>query len=296
MTLLRHSTTSLHIVDGNNYMNRAYHAVPSLTTTRGTHVNAIKGFVSMIEKIQRDYRPTHLVIVFDGKNSKRSRLKIFPAYKSNRERDPVKEKEFFPQFRILHKVLDAARVAHFSIEGCEADDVIGTLVRHNHKDIGTTYIHSSDKDFGQLLINKRIVQCRPESQFKKAVVVTNITCKQTYGVKPKQIINYLQMVSDKIDAVPGVRGIGPKTAQKLLDKYTTLDNILDNVDELPKGQQKCFNNCDIDLSMTYKLIKLDLHIKEVRDLDKKVFETRTPNVKRLIALRNKLEFNQLFGY
>lgn len=219
---------TLYLVDASNMFYRAFFAIPPLTNDKGMPTNALYGFLSMSMKLLRDVKPDHLVYCFDQKEAS-FRADLFKDYKANREEMPDDLK---PQIPYLKKMADLLGVAQVEAPRFEADDVIGTLALRGRQEGLEVVIVSGDKDFAQLVqpgisLYDTMKDVRTDSDGVKA----------KFGVRPDQIVDYLAMVGDTSDNVPGVRGIGPKGAQKLLHEYETLNGIYDNVDKIKGATQ-----------------------------------------------------------
>ncbi len=220
---------NLYLVDASNMFFRAFFAIPPLTNEKGMPTNALYGFLAMSLKLIRDVRPDYLVYCFDMKEPS-FRYEMYKEYKANREEMPDDLKPQMPYFKKLTEMLGIKQVDRL---GFEADDVIGTLATLAVKEHVNAVIVSGDKDFAQLV--------RPGVSLYDTMkeVRTDVDgVKAKFGVRPDQIIDYLAMVGDASDNVPGVRGIGPKGAQKLLNDYENLEGIYDKIDDIKGATQK----------------------------------------------------------
>ena len=216
----------LILVDGSSYLYRAFHALPALTTSGGQPTGAIYGVVNMLRKLINDYQPDLMAVVFDAKG-KTFRDDLYPDYKANRPPMPV---ELRGQIEPLHEVVRALGLPLLSIPGVEADDVIGTLAMAAEAAGLSVIISTGDKDMAQLVDgNINLINTMTDSFLDPDGVVAK------FGVRPEQIIDYLALIGDTSDNVPGVPKVGPKTAQKWLAEYHDLDAIIDNSGEF-KGK------------------------------------------------------------
>ncbi len=212
---------TLLLVDGSSYLYRAFHALPDLRNAAGEPTNAIKGVLSMLRKLQKDYAADYIACVFDAKG-KTFRDELYPAYKEHR---PPMPDDLRCQIEPLHELIRAEGWPLVVIDGVEADDVIGTLVveaaRHNVRSIVST----GDKDMAQL-VNDHVTLVNTMSE--ETLDIPGVNAK--FGVPPERIIDYLTLIGDSVDNVPGVAKVGPKTAVKWLAEFGTLDNLVAHAD------------------------------------------------------------------
>lgn len=220
---------TLYLVDASNMFYRAFFAIPPLTNSKGMQTNALYGFINMTMKLLKDVKPDYLVYCFDRKEET-FRNQIYSEYKAHRDEMPD---ELKPQIPYLRKLTTALGLAQLDAEGFEADDVIGTLAMHGVRNKVQVVIVSGDKDFAQLV--------RPGVSLydtMKDVRTDDDGVKAKWGIRADQMIDYLAIVGDSSDNVPGVRGIGPKGAVKLLSDFETLDGIYEHIDEIKGATQK----------------------------------------------------------
>jgi len=271
----------LILIDGTAYLYRAYHALPPLTNKKGENTGAIHGFLKALNKIRQDYNPKYIGLVFDAKG-KNFRHKIYKEYKANRSAMPEELVEQIPK---LYKILILLGFPPIIIENVEADDVIGTL-SEKFKDQRKIKIFSGDKDFAQL-VDEQVNIINPitlDIVDKKAV-------KKKFDINPSNIIDYLALVGDKSDNIPGVPGVGNKTASRLINQFGNVEEIISKRD-LIKGKigDSIKENVDqLRLSKILATIKKDLDLSiSLDDLVKK----QTKN-KELVSIYEKLELNSL---
>ncbi len=216
----------LILVDGSYYMFRAYHALPHLKNRNGEDTGAIFGAVNMLRKLINDYQPDYFAVVFDAKG-KTFRNDLYPEYKAHR---PEMPEDLATQIEPLHRLVKAMGLPLLMVDNVEADDVIGTLSLEAAKEGMEVLISSGDKDLAQLVNgNIRMINTM------KNVVIDRQGVMEKYGVTPEQIIDFLTLVGDSVDNVPGVPNVGPKTAAKWLSEYGDLDTIIKNADNI-KGK------------------------------------------------------------
>jgi len=215
------------LVDAFSLIYRAFYAIPMLTAPDGHQVNAIYGFTKMLRKLCADFPHTHVAVVFDLGAPVR-RLKHLPSYKAQRPPTPPSLQEQLPAIRDM---LAALRLAIVEMEGEEADDVVATLAVQGARDGGRALIASSDKDFLQL-VGAQIHVIRPDG--KQAVLLDADAIVARYGVRPEQVTDYLSLIGDSVDNIPGIPGVGPKTAVELLTRFQSVDNLLERTGEISK--------------------------------------------------------------
>ena len=215
----------LLIVDGHAYAYRAFHAIRELRAPDGRPTNAIYGFAKMLEKMRLAVDPTHLVVVWDGGLSA-ERLAALPAYKAQRPEMPA---ELRPQFDEISAYLTAAGVPEICLDGVEADDIIASLARREAAAGMAVVIASADKDFMQLVAGS-VGLLNPND--KTGAVWTDEQVRAKTGVEPGQIADWLALMGDAVDNIPGVPGVGAKTAAGLLQQFGSLDELYRRLDEV----------------------------------------------------------------
>lgn len=215
----------LLIVDGHAYAYRAFHAIRDLRSPSGQPTNAIYGFIKMLAKMRATIRPTHLIVVWDGGLSA-ERMAALPEYKAHR---PVMPENLRPQLDEIVNYLKAANVTSFCREGVEADDYIACLTRRAADGGMTAVIASSDKDFMQL-VSPQIGLFNPND--KSETVWTDEQVRGKTGIAPSQIVDWLSLMGDSVDNIPGVPGIGPKTAADLLKQFGSVAKLYERLDEV----------------------------------------------------------------
>jgi DNA polymerase-1 len=215
----------LLIVDGHAYAYRAFHAIRGLRSPSGAPTNAIYGFVKMLGKMRAAIAPTHLMVVWDGGLSA-ARTAVLPEYKAHRPEMPGDLK---PQLDEIVSYLRAAGVASFCRDGVEADDYIACLARRAADAGMAAVIASSDKDFMQL-VSARVGLLNPND--KSETVWADEQVRAKAGVEPSQIVDWLSLMGDSVDNIPGVPGIGPKTAAGLLNQFGSVAELFRRLDEV----------------------------------------------------------------
>ena len=215
----------LLIVDGHAYAYRAFHAISDLRSPAGQPTNAIYGFVKMLGKMRVAIEPTHLIVVWDGGLSA-ERTAVLPEYKAQR---PPMPDDLRPQLDEMAGYLKAAGVASFCRAGVEADDYIACLARQATEAGMAVVIASSDKDFMQL-VSARVGLLNPGD--KSGMVWTDEQVRAKAGVEPSQIVDWLSLTGDSVDNIPGVPGVGPKTAAEWLKQFGSVAALFERLDEV----------------------------------------------------------------
>ncbi|MDG1134410.1 MAG: DNA polymerase I [Pseudomonadales bacterium] len=248
--------TPLVLVDGSSYLFRAYYALPDLSNSSGHPTGAIRGVISMIRKLARDYPDSLVAVVFDAPG-KTFRDDLYSEYKANRASMPEDLRE---QIAPIHELIKAMGLPLICVEGVEADDVIGTYATQASLAQRTTVISTGDKDMAQLVSEHvTLVNTMTETTMDRQGVVDK------FGVTPEQIIDYLALMGDTADNIPGVPKVGPKTASKWLNEYGSLDevmakaeefkgkigeNLRNSLDQLPLSKALTTIKCDVELDMS----------------------------------------------
>jgi len=275
---------SLYIVDAFNYLYRAFFALPPLTTRTGQPTGAIHGLCSMLLKIEREHSPTHLVAVFDSPGPT-FRDALYPAYKSNR---PPMPPELAAQINLVPKVIGAFGISSLRVPGVEADDLIATLTRKASATDLQVVICSSDKDLMQL-IGPGISML--DAMKNRLVGPSGV--QEKWGVPPSQVGDLLALVGDAVDNVPGVPGIGPKTAAALLAEFGSLDGLIARVSEV-KGKRGDALRENLE---QVKLARALVALKEDVDLGQDIenLQRRPPDRVALEQLFTEMEFHRMMG-
>src|ERR1700675_1159236 len=214
---------TLYLVDGSSYLYRAFHALPDLRTSRGEPTGAIRGVLAMLRRLVEDGNPEYFAVVFDAPG-KTFRDDWYPQYKANRSPMPD---DLAAQIAPLHELIRAHGWPLLMIEGVEADDVIGTLVRRGEPRGIDSVISTGDKDLAQLVTARvTLVNTMSNEMLDEAGVAAK------FGVRADQLLDLFTLTGDAIDNVPGVAKVGPKTAAKWLAQYGTLENVMAHADEI----------------------------------------------------------------
>jgi DNA polymerase-1 len=251
------------LVDGSSYLFRAFHAIREMNTSSGFPTNAIRGVISMIRKLQKDYSDSKIVVVFDAKG-KTFRNDLYSEYKAHR---PPMPDDLRVQIQPIHDIIKAMGLPLLVIDGVEADDVIGTLALEASEKGIETIISTGDKDMAQLVTDHVTLMNTMTDTFMDVPGVS-----EKFGVRPDQIIDYLALMGDKVDNIPGVEKCGPKTAVKWLEAYGTLKGVMENADQvkgkvgenlrsaldkLPLSYELATIKCDVELELGLEDIKVN---------------------------------------
>ena len=276
------------LVDGSGYIFRAYHALPPINRkSDGLQLNAVFGFCNMLWKLLRDLkpeeRPTHLAVVFD-KSEKTFRTEMYPDYKAHRPDPPDDLK---PQFKYVREAVHAFDLPCLEQDGFEADDLIATYVREACEAGATATIVSSDKDLMQLVTGGVIMfDTMKDKKIGRAEVI------EKFGVPPEKVIDVQALIGDSTDNVPGVPGIGVKTAAQFIGEYGDLETLLFRAPEIKqeKRRQSLIEHAE-EARLSKKLVTLDDRVK--LDVPIGDLAVHDPDYKRLVAFLKAMEFNSL---
>ncbi|MED5349789.1 MAG: DNA polymerase I [Pseudomonadota bacterium] len=268
------------LVDGSSYLYRAYHALPPLTTSKNQPTGAIKGVISMIKKILIDHPESPLAVVFDAKG-KTFRHDMYSEYKANR---PPMPEDLVQQIEPIHQIITLMGIKLIMIPGVEADDVIGTLAEQARQKRLDTVISTGDKDMTQLVCkNVSVVNTMSGELLNESGVL------KKFGVEPKYITDYLALIGDKSDNVPGVEKVGPKTAVKWLDEFGDIDGIKSNAESIGGKVGENLRASLETLDLAHQLVKIKTDVE--LDLGIEDLKVGEPNSKELSKIYKELEFN-----
>jgi DNA polymerase-1 len=272
------------LIDGSSYLYRAFHAMPSLTNSKGFPTGAVYGIVNMLRKLLSEYDPEKIAVVFDAKG-KTFRDDLYEKYKANRKAMPD---ELIQQIEPIHKIIKAMGLPILMVEGVEADDVIGTLAKQAAKKNQATLISTGDKDLAQLVDNYITLV-----NTMTGTILNPESVKEKFGIPPERIVDYLALVGDTVDNIPGVPQVGPKTAVKWLNEYGTLDNLIANADKITGkvGENLRASLSLIPLSHELATIKLDVKLDSLSE----DLQRQEPDHSALIELCKELEFKNLLN-
>ncbi|GAA0354228.1 DNA polymerase I [Bacillus horti] len=226
-------SNKLIIMDGNSIAFRAFYALPLLNNDKGVYTNAIYGFTTILLKIIEEEQPTHLLVAFDaGKVT--FRHKDFKEYKGKRQKTPSELSEQFP---LIRKLLDSFSIKHFELEGYEADDIIGTMTKEADQEKWSTKVYTGDKDMLQL-VSDHVHVALTRKGISEVEYYDLDKLDEKYQLKPEQIIDLKGLMGDTSDNIPGVPGVGEKTALKLLHQYETVEKVYEHIEEVTAKKLK----------------------------------------------------------
>ena len=274
---------TLFLIDGNNYVFRAFYAIPGLTNSRGFPTNAIYGFTTMLIRLRKEWRPDYLAVAFDMKGPT-FRHEAYEQYKATRREIPA---DLIPQLPCIREVLRGFAIPILEKQGVEADDIIGTLTaRYAGPDL-QVYIVSGDKDMMQLVGDHALLIDTMKDKIYDAAAV-----REKFGVPPSQVIEIMGLTGDTSDNVPGAPGIGPKGALRLIEEFGTIENLLANIDRVKntRAKEALRQHADqVRLSRELVTIRKDEEIAFTLDDARR----RDPDGEVLMALFKEYEFSSL---
>jgi DNA polymerase I len=279
----------LYLVDGSGYLFRAYHALPPLTRkSDGLPVGAVSGYCNMLWKLLEDMKgpeqPTHLAVVFDA-GEKTFRNEMYKEYKANR---PPPPEDLIPQFPLVRDATRAFGVSCVEMAGYEADDLIATYARLAREAGARCTIISSDKDLMQLVVDGKVemLDTMKNRRLASAEVL------EKFGVTPDKVVHVQALAGDSIDNVPGVRGIGIKTAAELINQYGDLETLLKRAGEIKQNKRRetLIENAE-NARISFKLVTLDINVPLKEKPDE--FAVHEPDCKELIAFLKAMEFTSI---
>ncbi|MBN1675984.1 MAG: hypothetical protein JXR37_33380 [Kiritimatiellae bacterium] len=281
---LNPSHSRLLLVDAMGMLYRAFYAIRELSTRAGRPTNALYGFIRMLRQLVQTRRPTHALVVFDGGLSE-ERLELLETYKAQR---PPMPDDLKSQIALAERFLDCSRIVRVRVEGQEADDVLATVARSEPARAGEVLIATSDKDLFQLVDDTtRII---PPAKAGECLGPDEIRAKT--GVGPDRIVEWLALAGDNSDNIPGVPGVGAKTAAKLLGAYGSLDQIWARIDEVPspKLRTALLENRDaVTRNLEMVRLRTDLLCPVAWD----ELALQQPDAGRLLAFFEEMEFESL---
>ena len=275
----------LYIIDAVNFLFRSYYAIGPMSNPQGESTNALFGFIRSTYKIISDFSPDFVIAVFDGPDNKKKRTEMYADYKSHRKSMP---EDLFPQLEKAHYWCEIAGIPYLSIPGVEADDTMGSIAVWAEKQGIKVFLCSSDKDLCQL-VDDKIFMIQPH---KDNLLVDRKKVEELYGVSPEQIVDYLAIVGDASDNIPGLEGFGPKTATALLQEFGTLDAILANPEKISgaKKQETVRNGKEVAL-LSRRLATIDKDVDFPHE--ESFFHLKEPSIDQVKAFYQDMNFMSL---
>jgi DNA polymerase-1 len=272
----------LFLIDGSSYLFRAFYAIRHLSNSKGLPTNAIYGFTQMLLKVLKEHRPDYLAVIFDSK-APTFRSEVYKEYKANR---PAMPEGLTPQIPYIKKIIEGYQIALLEMEGYEADDLIGTVAKRLESEVDVVII-TGDKDILQLVSDRIQVY---DTMKEKRLGVDEVI--QRFGVSPEQVVEVMGLSGDAIDNIPGVPGIGEKTAIQLIKNYGSIENLLTHVEEIPQKKLKENLKAHGDLARLSRQLAT-IHTDVPVRYQLKDFSPSSPDLKSLKEIFKELEFNKL---
>ncbi|MBS0628806.1 MAG: DNA polymerase I [Verrucomicrobia bacterium] len=274
----------LYVLDAVNFLFRSYYAIGPMTNPKGESTGALYGFIRSIFKMIKEFSPDHLIAVFDGPESTKSRKEIYSDYKIHRAKMPD---DLYTQLGQAQYFCKISGIPYLAIPGVEADDVIGSIAKWTNEKQIETYLCSSDKDLSQLVTDHVFVL----NVNKNNLIMDRAKVKEIFGVFPEQIIDLLAMMGDASDNIPGLGGIGPKTAAELLNEFGTLNAILENPEKLKGKKGDIFREGKQLAKLSQQLATINTEV----DFPKEdhFFRLKEPDLDKVKAFYQEMHFMTL---
>ncbi len=276
--------TSLFIIDASAFLFRSYYAIQSMSAPNGESTNALYGFIRSIQKLRKDFSPTHLIAVFDGPNNAAARKSLYPAYKANRTKAPP---DLGYQIDYARHYCSLEGIPLLNIPNVEADDVMGSIALWGQHHFETIYLCSGDKDLCQL-VNEKI---HILNTHKDNLILDPQGVRGQFGVDPNRIIDYLSIVGDSSDNIPGLSGFGPKSAEKLLQEYGSLSSILAHKQAFSEKKKETLEREEEQMHLNEKLLAIDTTVPFPQDTH--FFQLTPLDPQPLMDFFTKMNFRSL---
>lgn len=275
----------IFIIDASGYIYRSYYAIRMMTNSKGESTNALFGFIRSVLKLIKDFSPTHIVAVFDGPHNAKKRTEIYADYKAHRLGMPP---DLLYQIHWAQEFCQLFGIPELMIPEVEADDTIGTVALWSVSQGATAFMCTSDKDMCQLVTDKILIL----NTFKENLIINPDAVEKQFGVPPKLMVDYLAITGDASDNVPGLPGFGPKTAAELLQKFGSLDYIIDHPSEVPgkKKQDTLVEHRDKAL-LSRRLVTIDINVPIPNEID--FYKLASPPTEKLKEFYANMNFNTL---
>ncbi|MHB8834317.1 MAG: DNA polymerase I [Candidatus Methylomirabilia bacterium] len=279
---MTHERRRLYLIDGNSYIYRAFHAIRNLSNSRGFPTNAIYGFATMLLKIVREEQPDYLAVAFDTKGPT-TRHAYFPRYKATR---PPMPEGLVPQIPVIWDLVRAYRIPVIQQQGIEADDLLAAAARAGLEHDLDVVLVSGDKDLLQLVGPHVVVLDTMKEQ-----CWTPEEVEKRYGIGPERLVQMMALMGDAIDNVPGVRGVGEKTAIELVKQFGTLEELYGRIDEVKGARRKALEAGREDAFLSRRLVTLDAEVPFGASLEE--LRPREPDTAAALAIFKEMEFSRL---
>ncbi|TFG88119.1 MAG: DNA polymerase I, partial [Candidatus Atribacteria bacterium] len=274
---------NLYIIDGNSYVYRAFYAIRDLSNSKGFPTNAIYGFTTMLMKIIREKKPDGIVVSFDSPVPT-ERHRLYEAYKAHRPETPA---DLIKQVPYIKKIISAFNITIFEMPGYEADDILGTIAEKSASEGMDVFIVTGDKDMLQLINDKvKVYDPMKDRVFDEEFV------REKFGIGPERITEFMALTGDSADNIPGIKGIGEKTARELLTEFKSLEDLLENTGRIKKERLRALVSGSVDLArLSWKLATLDTSVP--LEIVMEEFRMREPDWPALLSLFSEFEFTRL---
>lgn len=274
----------IYVLDAVNFLFRSYYAIGPITNPKGESTNALYGFIRSVFKIIKDFSPEYLVAVFDGPQSTQGRKALFSEYKMHRKKMPD---DLYPQLEKAELFCKLAHIPFLAVPGVEADDVMGSIANWGTQQNFQTFLCTSDKDLCQLVSDQVFVI----NVSKDNLLMDREKVKETFGVAPDQIVDLLALMGDSSDNIPGIEGIGPKTASSLLQDFGSLDGILAGVEKITGKKQEAIKNGRENALLSRELATIHIGVEFPKD--EEFFKLRPPEQEKLKEFYQEMHFMTL---
>lgn len=274
----------LFVIDASGYLYSSYFAIRNMTNSRGESTNALFGFIRSVQKLVKDFQPEYMMAVFDGPQNGKAREEIFPEYKAHRKETPG---DLPPQINWAHDYCQHMGIPFLNIPEVEADDVMGSIAVWAAKHGFETYLCTSDKDMCQLVTdNIFILNTRKDN-----LVIDKKQVEEIHGVPPEKMIDLLALIGDTSDNVPGVPGIGPKTAVQLLQQFGSLDGLLQQTDKVEGKKRSSIESNRDKAELSRQLVTINTQVKIPYEASG--YHLSHPRIDQLKEFYSYMSFNSL---
>ncbi len=276
------SLEEVYILDAVNYLFRSYYAIGPMTNDKGQSTNALYGFIRSVHKVLKDFQPKHLICVFDGPENIKGRKEIYPEYKAHRKKAPD---DLYQQMSVAYDYCEMAGIPALSIPGVEADDTMATIALWAAKGKAKVFLCTSDKDLFQLISDQIFVL----NVYKNNLFIDAEKVQELYGVPPSQMLDLLSIMGDSSDNIPGIPGLGPKSAAGLLKEFGSLENLLSHPEKVSSEKRRKLLTAYKDQAILSKKLA-SLHTQVDIPTTDDFYEIKPPDRNKLEALYHEMKF------